>query len=139
MYGNFGLWSFLARWLAAMALVVTTFNPSGYSYFDWLADTGDDHWLLKALVGVVLAIVYATFGLATLRSLGRIGIVAWVLFFGLLVWLLLDSGVMGRATPGLLVMLALVIFANVFAVGVSWSYLRLRLSGQSDTNNVTLR
>jgi hypothetical protein len=139
MYKSFGFSAFLARWLAAMGLVVTTFNPSGYSYFDWIADTADDHWVLKALVGVVLGITYATFGLATLRSLGRGGIIAWVLFFALVIWLMVDSGMMGRVTPGLLVTLGLVIFANVFAVGVSWSYLRLRLSGQSDTNNITLR
>jgi hypothetical protein len=139
MYSKFGLSAFLARWLAAMALVVMTFNPSGYSYFDWLADTADDHWLLKALIGIVLVIVYATFALATLRSLGRGGIIAWVLVFTLLVWLLIDLGLMGRVTPGLLLMMALVVFANVFAVGISWSYLRLRLSGQSDTNNITLR
>lgn len=139
MYKSFGLNAFLARWLSAMALVIATFNPSGYSYFDWIADVEGSHWLLKAFVGVLLAIAYATFAMATLRSLGRAGIVAWVLFFTLLVWLMINIGLFGSVTPGVLVMIALVIFANVFAVGVSWSYLRYRLSGQADTNNVTLR
>ena len=138
MYNHFGLPGFLARWLAAMVVVIMTYNPSGYSYCDWLADTSDHHWLLKALVGILLVIVYGTFGLATLRSLGRLGIVAWVLFFALIVWLIINTGVLGGMTPGLLVMLALTVFANVVAVGLSWSYLRYRLSGQADTNNVTL-
>jgi hypothetical protein len=34
--------------------------------------------------------------------------------------------------------IVLVNLANLLAVGVSWSYVRARLSGQADTNNVTL-
>jgi len=39
---------------------------------------------------------------------------------------------------GNFVTIGLVILANIFAVGVSWSYIRQRLSGQADTNNVSI-
>ena len=68
---SFGIQGFLIRWISAMFLVLATFNPSGYSYYDWLTNLENDDWILKLLVGVVLAILYATFGLATQRSLGK--------------------------------------------------------------------
>lgn len=135
---SFGFQGFVIRWLMAMFLVLATYNPSGYSYVDWVMwPTGGD-WVLKLLVGIVLAILYATFGLATQRSLGRIGVAAWLSFFAAVTWLLIDIGVLRVTSSGAVVTLVLVAIANVLAVGLSWSYVRARLSGQADTNNVTL-
>ena len=69
---SFGFQGFVARWLMAMFLVLATYNPSGYSYVGWITQLSSGDWILKLLVGLVLAILYATFGLATQRSLGRI-------------------------------------------------------------------
>ena len=66
---SFGIQGFVIRWIMAMFLVLATFNPSGYSYFHWITDLDDGDWVLKLLIGVVLVILYATFGLATQRSL----------------------------------------------------------------------
>jgi len=122
----------------AMFLVLATFNPSGYSYYHWILDLENGDWVLKLLVGVVLAILYATFGLATQRSLGRLGIAAWLLFFATMTWLLVDLGLIRIAGGGSVATIMLVDLANLLAVGLSWSYVRARLSGQADTNNVTL-
>lgn len=134
----FGVSGFIARWLAALFLVFATYNPSGYSYCDWIADVGGGHWVLKALVSVVLVIAYATFVLATLRSLGLLGVATWLILFSSIVWLTISIGLVQAPGVRMFVTFALIILANVFAVGVSWSYIRLRLSGQADTNNVTL-
>ena len=134
----FGLPGFIARWLAALFLVFATYNPSGYSYCDWIADFAGGQWILKALVTIILIIAYATFILATLRSLGVLGVLTWFLFFSSLVWLMINIGIIQSLSVRTVVTLALIVSANVFAVGVSWSYIRLRLSGQADTNNVTL-
>ncbi len=138
MFESFGIQRFVSRWLAAMLLVLATYNPSGYSYFHWVGDLDLNDWILKLLVGVVLAILYATFGLATQRSLGRLGIAAWLLFFAVVTWMMIDLGLLRVAGSGTVATIMLVNLANLLAVGVSWSYVRARLSGQSDTNNVTL-
>ena len=138
MSESFGIQGFLIRWIMAMFLVLATFNPSGYSYYHWVTDLENGDWVLKLLVGVVLAILYATFGLATQRSLGRIGIAAWLLFFATMTWLLVDLGLVRIAGGGTVATIALIDLANLLAVGLSWSYIRARLSGQADTNNVTL-
>lgn len=138
MAASFGIQGFVIRWLMAMFLVVATYNPSGYSYYHWVVDLGSGDWLLKALLGIVLVILYATFGLATLRSLGRIGVAAWLLFFVSITWLMIDIGLIRIASSGTVVTIVLAVLANVLAVGLSWSYVRARLSGQTDTNDVTL-
>ena len=135
---SFGIQGFVIRWIMAMFLVLATFNPSGYSYFHWITELDDGDWVLKLLIGVVLVILYATFGLATQRSLGRIGIAAWLLFFATVTWLLVDLGLIRIAGGGSFATVALVDLANILAIGLSWSYIRARLSGQADTNNVTL-
>ena len=134
----FGIPGFIARWLAALFLVFATYNPSGYSYCDWIADVGAGQWVAKALVTILFVIAYATFILATLRSLGLLGIATWALFFTSMAWLLINLGLLEPASVGNFVTIGLVILANVFAVGVSWSYIRQRLSGQADTNNVSI-
>jgi len=138
MFESFGIQRFVTRWLAAMFLVLATYNPSGYSYYHWVSELDIGNWILKILVALVLGILYATFGLATRRSLGRLGIAAWLLFFAVVTWMLVDFGLIRIAGSGTVATIVLVDLANLLAIGLSWSYLRARLSGQADTNNVTL-
>jgi hypothetical protein len=81
----------------------------------------------------------ATFFLATVRSLGLRGIVAVT---GLLVaatWTLIDLGLLRDLSHGAYVTIVLVVIASILALGVSWSNLTLRVTGQVDSNDVTLR
>ena len=58
---NFGPVSFGLRWLFALLLVGLIFNPTGYSYYHWLAESGSEMLPLKFIGGVVLligAIIY---------------------------------------------------------------------------------
>ena len=138
MPDSFSFPGVVARWLAAVLLVLATYNPSGYSYIHWIIGWTSGNWTVKILVGILLAILYATFILATYRSLGALGIAIWTVFFATFVWLMIDIGLIEQLTLGTTVTLALIVLANVFAIGLSWSYIRARLSGQADTNDVTL-
>jgi len=138
MSETFTFLRFISRWLVALFLVMATYNLSGYSYFHWLIDTSSGQWLSKILLGLVLGICYATYILATFRSLGIYGILIWAALFICLTWLAVDIGFIERLTAGTVATMALVVLANVLGVGVSWSYIRGRLSGQQDTNDVTL-
>lgn len=121
-----------------MLMVLATYNPSGYSYVHWVIGSTSGNWIFKILIGILLAILYATFVLATYRSLGALGIAVWLLFFATFVWLTIDIGLIEHLSLGTIITIVLVVLANVFAVGLSWSYIRARLSGQADTNDVTL-
>lgn len=133
---QFGPLGFLVRWLGALLLVGLCFNPAGYSYFHWLKSSGEQMLPLKALAGVLLLIGAVIYLRATVRSLGWIGIGLTLGLLGTLVWLLVDLRWLNLSATGVGGWLAVVITATVLAVGISWSHIRRRLSGQLDTDDV---
>lgn len=130
--------SFVVRWLIALFLVLATYNPSGYSYVHWVLQLTTDLWAFKMLAGILLLVIYLLFWLATLRALGWPGIAIAAALSGAVTWALADLGALDALGPTL-PMVALIVLANVLAIGVSWSHIRQRISGQVDSNDVTLR
>lgn len=128
----------IVRWVAAAFIVFATYNPSGHSYYHWLTDTDDGRWSLKVLVGLSLIVLHFTFVFATIRSIGRTGTVTVVALFGTAIWTLLDHGYLRDIGPWTWVTIVLALAASLLAIGVSWSHIRARLSGQIDSNDVTL-
>lgn len=123
-----------------MALVFGTFNPTGYSYYHWLVKgmTAEEMSVgpLTVIVGIALLIAYVIYLRATLRSIGPIGATLVAVFLGAIVWLLSDLGVIDLAEFTPLTWVAETVVATVLAVGISWSHVRRRISGQLDTDVV---
>jgi hypothetical protein len=134
---SFSAGGFLLRWAFALALVIVTFNPTRWSYASWLlADPPGDRLPLKALAGIVLLILYVIFLRATWRSIGPVGLVLAALFFAAALWVLIDYGWLDPRAAGLMTWITLVVVATVLAIGMSWSHVRRRLSGQADVDDV---
>src|SRR5881398_1872414 len=89
MLHEFGFPSWFVRWLAALVLVLGTYNPYGFSYYDWV---NDDAGLtsLKVMVGIGLLCAHIVVLLASTRSLGPIGIGLLTAFFASAAWVLID-------------------------------------------------
>ena len=85
-----------------------------------------------------MAVMNLTFFFATVRSLGITGILAAAIFCITVVWTLQDHGYLHSLTYWTWVTVVLILVGSVQAVGVSWSHIRGRLSGQADSNDVTL-
>lgn len=138
MAGNskFGWDSFIIRFVFAVIVVFATYNPEGVSYFHWVYDELPAFSVLKAFVGVVMVIGWVILIRATMGSLGFIGIMLAAAFFGLAIWLILD--VLGLSTDNIRVISYIVeiMLASVLSIGVSWSHVRRRISGQVDTDEV---
>lgn len=128
--------SFLLRWIVALAAVLATFNPTSWSYYRWVADGGEDNLALKALAGIVLLILFVIYLRATWRALGAAGVVLATAFLAACVWALVDFGLLDVETPDAVTWIALVLIATVMAVGLSWSHVRRRVSGQVDVDDV---
>jgi predicted neutral ceramidase superfamily lipid hydrolase len=128
--------NFLIRWLVALILVFATFNPTEYSYVRWVTAPGSDNLALQTLVGVALLILYVIFMRATWRSIGPIGLTLAIAFFGAIVWVLLDRGWLNPNQPTIMTYVILVILATILAVGISWSHIRRRMTGQADIDDV---
>ena len=102
-----------------------TYNPSGWSFYHWIA-AGDGALPLQALVGLALVILYVIYLRATWRSVGAVGTAVAVACYG----------VIDLEAPGVAVFLLLFVLATVMAIGLSWSHVRRRLSGQADVDDV---
>ena len=132
---QFGLTGFIVRLIVALVLVFGTFNPSGYSFYHWaLAEGGS--MPLKFVAGIVIVIVYIVYLRATWRSIGPIGLVLAAGLFCGIIWALIDFDLIDTAKPTLMTYLLLVLISLVMAVGLSWSHVRRRVSGQSDIDDL---
>ena len=129
---------FLWRAVFAVALVLITYNPSEYSYFHWLKSAissstfGPEH----AVVGILLIGGWGFLLHATLQSLGTFGLVIWIALFAAIVWWLVDAGVLRTDSVSTLTWIVLVGLSLLLAVGMSWSHIRRRLTGQVDVDEV---
>jgi hypothetical protein len=126
----------LLRFLTAVVLVFTTYNPDGYSYIHWVRDNLEEGLPLKVFAGVVLLIAWTVFIRATLRSLGALGLLLAAAFFGALIWLIVYYGLVPADSMRALTYIGLVVLCGVLATGVSWSHIRRRITGQVDTDEL---
>jgi len=126
----------MIRFLFAIILVFCTYNPEGYSFYHWVIKDFTHITPMKVLSGLVLIIGWIIYIRATLRSLGAIGLILASAFFGTLIWLIIDWGLI--ATDNLKVMsyLILLVLCAVLAIGISWSHIRRRISGQVDVDEI---
>jgi FtsH-binding integral membrane protein len=85
---------------------------------------------------VVLLIGWTIYIRATLRSLGGLGLGLAVAFFGIIIWWLVDIGLIGLGNVSAFTYLILFVIAAVLATGMSWSHIRRKLSGQTDVDDV---
>ena len=67
-------------------------------------------------------------------SMGWLGIILEIALFGSLVWLFVDLGWLSLSTEGNIAWVVLVALSLILAVGMSWSHIRRRLSGQFDVD-----
>ena len=128
--------SFIVRWILALVLVLATFNPTEYSFVNWVMQDGQENLPIKALVGITLLILYVIYLRATWRSIGPIGLVLAALFFAAVVWALIDYQFLDPNEATVMTWIVLVVLATILAVGLSWSHVRRRLAGQADVDDV---
>ncbi len=133
---SFDVTSFFIRWAVALILVLATFNPTDFSYFNWVFVAAGGQLPLKVLGGIVLVIVYVIFIRATWRSIGPIGLALAAAFFAALIWVALDASLLSLDNRTALTWVLLVVAATILAIGISWSHVRRRVSGQADMDDV---
>ena len=133
---GFGIGGFFLRLILALIVVFSTYNPEGTSYYHWVYEDLANFTALKAFIGVILLIGWIILLRATFGSLGFIGVALAIAFFGLAIWLIID--VMGLSTDNQRVITYIIgiMIACVLSIGVSWSHVRRRLTGQIDTDTV---
>ena len=136
MATEFNVGSFIGRWVFAGILVFGTYNPTQYSYLGWVFAEGTTFGPLVALAGVALLIAWIIFLRATFLSMGWLGIILGAALFGCVIWLFLDLGWLDLDSPSEISWVVLVFLSLILAVGMSWSHIRRRLTGQFDVDDI---
>lgn len=124
------------RWFGAFVLLSATFNPSPYNYVRWVEVNFSTQMPLAVFLGLLLAVGYMVYLVATLRAIGAIGIALIAAIFGAALWVLIDWGVLSLTNQNLNTWLAILALSLILGIGLSWSILRQRLSGQATVDEV---
>lgn len=119
---------FAVRWSFTFALLVAIYNPTGYSYVDWLMVEESEYVAVKAFIGLSLILaLWFVFAMA-LRSMKSRGMLLGALFFGSAAWALDSQGLLPRSLSFLFV-LGQAGLAAWLAAGMSVVLLRQQVSG----------
>jgi len=124
------------RWLGAFILLSVTYNPTDWNYIAWVRDNWANQMPLAVFLGMLLGVAYMVYGVATLRSIGPFGIIVIAAIFGSGLWVLIDWGILTLANPSLNLWLGILVGSLILGIGLSWSILRQRLSGQASVDEI---
>jgi len=128
---------FMWRFIASLALVVASYNPTKYSFWGWVNTArgsdalGPEHFVIGTLLLIGWVILLA----ATQRSLGFLGLLLGGALLGGVVWLLVDIGWLNVNSLTQATWIGLFCVAALLAVGLSWSHVWRRLTGQFEVDD----
>ena len=125
---------FVLRWL--FLLLAATCNPTDWNFTRWVMASGGDMMSVAVLGSLLLIVGYIIYLRATMRSIGPIGMLLVLGLVGALLWVAFDLGWMNFENPTANTWIALVAGSFVLGIGLSWSHVRRRLSGQADMDDV---
>ena len=132
----------LIRFIAALVLVYGTFNPEGFSYFHWAINpivsggAAAQHAPLKVLTGLLLLGAWIFFVQTTRRSIGWKGALLVVAILAAVVWALIFYRLLSASSGRVVAHMVLIALTLVLTLGMSWSHVSRRISGQVDTDQI---
>ena len=127
---------FLIRWLFAFGLLAATYNPTAFNYVSWASQYGAQNLSIAVLSGLLLAVGYIIYLRATVRSIGGFGMALVLAVVGAGLWVLYDLGLLTLDNNSVNTWIGLVALSLVLGIGLSWSVVRRKLSGQADVDDV---
>ncbi|KQB95456.1 hypothetical protein AL073_16550 [Loktanella sp. 1ANDIMAR09] len=127
---------FVIRWVFAFLLLVATYNPTQWNYVRWSMANYEKQLSLTVLFGLILFVGYIIYLRATLRSIGIFGMLLILAVVGTILWVLFDQGVISLDNPSVNTWIGIFALSIVLAVGLSWSIVRRKLSGQADVDDI---
>jgi hypothetical protein len=130
----------VVRVIASLILVFLTWNAEGWSYYHWTIEPllrgAGNFSAVKFVAGTVLIAGWVVFLQATRRSIGPMGALLVAAISGGVIWLLISSGMVTANSGRGIARVVLIALSLVLAVGMSWSHVSRRVTGQADTDVV---
>jgi hypothetical protein len=131
-----GIDGFLGRWAFTLVLVLGTYNPSSFSYATWILDAETSFGPVVAIIGILLLIGWIFCIKTTFNAIGWLGVTLGAALFAATIWLLFDIGLLSMESTGILTWLALAVISLILAIGMAWSHVKRRITGQLDVDDV---
>lgn len=126
----------IIRWLGAFGLLSATFNPTQWNFYRWAEANYTTQLPLTVLLGLLLAVAFIIYIAATLRSLGTLGMLLVAAVFAALIWVLVDWNILATGNSALNIWLGILAMSLVLGIGLSWSILWQKMSGQATVDEV---
>jgi hypothetical protein len=124
------------RFLFAFALVALTWNPSPVNFVRWAVNQWSGELTpFVVFVALALAAGWIIFIHATARSLGALGVILAMALAGSVMWML-NRWILDLTNSTVLQWVLLTLLAVILTMGMSWSHLKRRWSGQADVDDV---
>ena len=133
---EFGFKDFLWRLVFAVALVLVTFNPTGHSYYHWLADGFPSVQPLEVVAGIALLGAWIFFVRSTMAAIGTLGLVLLLALFAAIVWWVVSQGWLDVSNRSAMAWVVLLILGLVLGIGMSWAHVRRGVTGQASVDRV---
>ena len=135
---RFTLVSFLRRFALALLLVLASYNPTAYSFIDWFwrALNGGTLDAIHFFIAVLLVAGWSILIRATFNAMGGFALALGAAIFATLIWLLIDLGILSGSGMAYYTWIVLVGLAAILTVGLSWSHIWRRLTGQYTVDDV---
>jgi len=134
---KFEFTDFVVRLLFALALVVLTYNPTGLSYYHWVAEVFPKIQPLQAVAGLALLILWIFLWRSMMQALGGLGFVLMAAFTAAIVWLIASWGWLDVRNTTTLTWVVLSGLGVILGIGMSWSIIRRQLTGQASVDEVS--
>ncbi len=126
----------LLRFLGAFGLLAATYNPTQWNYIRWVDANWPAQMPLAIFLGLLLAVGFLIYVMSTMRAIGTLGVMMIAAILGAGLWVLTDWGVLSLENRNLNTWLGLIGLAVIMGLGLSWSIIRQRLSGQATVDEV---
>ena len=123
----------ILRILFALAIVIATWNPTGWSYVQWALIDTSTFDATKALVGVLLLAAWLMCIRATWVSLGLMGVILAAVVIGVFVWWLLSMGIVS-SDQRTMQWIGVIAIGVVLGIGMGWSLFRAKATGVVETD-----
>ena len=134
MSGRISWLGVFIRLVGALAVVLLTYNPTGYFFYHWAMRDSASITAVKAFAGALLLVGWVVCIRTAFVALGALGLALSVLVLGTLVWMLRDYGILNPDNPSLLSWVTLIVIGIILGIGLSWSLLRARVTGQVEVD-----
>lgn len=133
---RFTIGGFAWRIAFALALVLLTFNPAGFSYFHWVKDGFPSIGPAQAVVGIALLVLWVFLWRSMMQAIGTLGLLLMAAFTAALVWLFVSWGWLDVRNATTMAWVVLVALGLILGIGMSFAILRRELTGQASVDEV---